>query len=79
MERVKSPDVSVCPFCAQDLTGSPLVAHYRAYFSEGYNALKRSIDQMIAGIDTAHGAAIATAFERSVRVWSEGRQFWSKF
>lgn len=79
MERVKSPDVSVCPFCAQDLTGSPLVAHYRAYFSEGYNALKRAIDQMIAGIDTAHGAAIATAFERSVRVWSEGRQFWSKF
>lgn len=24
----------VCPFCEQDLTGSPLLAHYRAYFSE---------------------------------------------
>lgn len=29
----------VCPFCAQDLAGSPLIRHYEAYFSEAYNGL----------------------------------------
>ena len=24
----------VCPFCAQDLNNSPLIEHYRAYFSD---------------------------------------------
>lgn len=34
MRRV--PASGACPFCAQDMHGSTLVTHYRAYFSAGY-------------------------------------------
>ena len=32
-----------CPFCGQDLQGSPVIPHYQAYFSEAYTALKTAI------------------------------------
>jgi wobble nucleotide-excising tRNase len=79
MRRVQSSGCPTCPFCAQDLRGSPLVEHYRAYFSSAYEDLKRVIGQVLTGINTAHGGGIPAAFERGVRVWSERRQFWSKF
>ena len=79
MGRVQLSGPSVCPFCAQDLAGSPLVAHYRAYFSAGYEDLKRAIGTAIDGLDAAHGGAVPAAFERGVRVWGERRQFWSEF
>jgi wobble nucleotide-excising tRNase len=34
---------------------------------------------MLADVDAAHGGAVPAAFERAVRVWSERRQFWSRF
>ena len=34
-----------CPFCAQNLGASHLIAHYRAYFSQAYADLKRQISQ----------------------------------
>ncbi len=79
MERVRLSSDSRCPFCVQDLNGSPLVVHYQAYFSQSYDALKRTVSETLTSIDSDHGTAIATAFERSVRVWSETRQFWSRF
>ena len=30
-----------CPFCAQDLSNSPIIAHYQAYFSDAYRDLKK--------------------------------------
>jgi len=79
MRRVQSSVSHSCPFCAQDLGGSSLVGHYRAYFSAGYEDLKRAIGKMLADVDAAHGGAVPAAFERAVRVWGERRQFWSKF
>lgn len=79
MRRVQSSESPGCPFCAQDLTGSPLVAHYRAYFSAAYEDLKRAIAKAIDELDSSHGGAIPAAFERGVRVWGERRQFWSRF
>ncbi|MGH7075583.1 MAG: AAA family ATPase [Stellaceae bacterium] len=79
MRRVQSSALPACPFCAQDLSGSPLVAHYRAYFSAAYEDLKRSIVKAIDDLDSAHGGAVPAAFERGVRVCAERRQFWSKF
>ncbi len=32
-----------CPFCGQDIQGLPLIAAYRAVFSDRYNALKEEI------------------------------------
>ncbi|MDA8052358.1 MAG: hypothetical protein M0002_20540 [Rhodospirillales bacterium] len=79
MRRVQSSGSLVCQFCAQALSGSSLVAHYRAYFSAAYEDLKRAITKAIGDLDSAHGGAVPAAFERNVRVWVERRQFWSKF
>jgi len=68
-----------CPFCAQDLQGSALMAHYRAYFSEGYADLKGAVAAAPEDIERHHGGEAAAAFERSVRISGERRQFWSRF
>lgn len=68
-----------CPFCGQDLAGSPVITHYRTYFSAAYADLKRRISEALAGINRAHGGDVPAAFERSVRIAVERRQFWSRF
>jgi wobble nucleotide-excising tRNase len=69
----------ICPFCAQDLTRSPLIAHYRAYFSAAYRDLKRAITDALESVQRAHGGDVPAGFERAVRVAGERRQFWSRF
>jgi len=69
----------ICPFCAQDLTGSPLIQHYQAYFSHAYAALKNAINETGQGINSAHGGDVPAAFERAVRVAVENREFWREF
>lgn len=68
-----------CPFCAQDLRGSPVMNHYRAYFSAAYTALKREIADAISEVNGSHGGEVVAAFERAVRIAVERRQFWSRF
>ena len=68
-----------CPFCAQDLAGSPLIEHYQAYFSEAYEGLKSAITQTGQGINTVHGGEMPAAFERAVRIAADGRTFWNAF
>jgi wobble nucleotide-excising tRNase len=72
-------DHEVCPFCAQDLRASPVIDHYRAYFSEGYASLKGTIADQIARIKAAHGGDVPAAFERAVRVLIQRREFWQRF
>ena len=79
MQRVQASGSGACPFCAQDLRGSSLIDHYRSYFSASYDDLKRAISKALVDINMSHGASVATAFERGIRVWGERRQFWSKF
>ena len=69
----------VCPFCAQDLSGSPVIRHYEAYFSQAYAALRKAIADEGVGIRAAHGGDIPAAFERSIRVTVQTRDFWSRF
>jgi len=68
-----------CPFCAQDLGGATLIAHYRSYFGDAYADLKREIFAAIQAFTAQHGEDGPVAFERAVRVLSERRQFWSRF
>ncbi len=70
---------NACPFCAQDLHGSPVIAHYQAYFSEAYSSLKTSIVEQGKAIGTVHGGDIPAAFERDVRVAVQAQEFWSAF
>lgn len=72
-------DHEVCPFCAQDLDASPLIAHYQAYFSQTYDGLKASITKSGQGVNTIHAGEAPAAFERAVRFAAEGRAFWSAF
>jgi wobble nucleotide-excising tRNase len=68
-----------CPFCAQDLRGSAILRHYRAYFSEAYASLKRAVATAIRTVEQDHGGDAPAGFERAVRVTIERRQFWSRF
>ncbi|MBX3351680.1 MAG: AAA family ATPase [Phycisphaeraceae bacterium] len=70
---------AMCPFCAQDLSASDLITHYRVYFSTSYEQLKRSIADALATNTRVHGGDIPPAFERSIRVTVERGQFWSRF
>jgi wobble nucleotide-excising tRNase len=67
-----------CPFCAQDLGGSPVLEHYRHYFSEAYSDLKKLISEAERAFAAAHGGDVPAAFERSVRFAAEGHAFWSQ-
>lgn len=69
----------ICPFCAQDLTGSLLLRHYQAYFSEAYEGLKRDVAHYIQGINAAHAGSATLAFERSVRDAERHSTFWRAF
>jgi wobble nucleotide-excising tRNase len=73
------PNGKPCPFCAQDLGGSELIAHYRSYFGDAYTALKRDVANARSGIETQHGGDAPAAFERFIRRQSERRQFWSRY
>lgn len=72
-------DHEICPFCAQDLAGSPLLRHYQAYFSVAYDGLKRDVTQQIRALDDIHGGLAALTFERSVRDAEQRRTFWCAF
>lgn len=74
-----APDHEICPFCAQDLAGSPLLAHYRAYFSAAYEEMKRDIEYQVRDLPITHGGAAALAFERGVSEADRRRTFWNSF
>lgn len=73
------PVADECVFCAQNLGGSPVIGHYRAFFSDAYRTLQRDITAASAGLNQTHADNVATSLERSVRVLGERRQFWARF
>ena len=74
-----SVDEVSCPFCAQDLSASNIIGHYRVYFSEEYSELKRSIDHSLEAVQSTHGGDAAAGFERAVSSAIQRRDFWSRF
>lgn len=83
MERIsdasESQENSFCPFCAQDMQNSPVLQHYRAYFSQEYANLKRAASTAQTNVNLVHGGDIPTKFERAVRVAGERQHFWARF
>ncbi|RWM94054.1 MAG: hypothetical protein EOR86_17870 [Mesorhizobium sp.] len=69
----------ICPFCAQDLASSALIAHYRAYFSQAYEDLKSAIRQTGVAVRDTHAGDIPSAFERDVRTAAQAHEFWKDF
>ena len=79
MQRLAVAQAQPCPFCAQNLDGSPVITHYRAYFSDAYAELKREVAEALTMVNRMHGGEVPVAFERDVRVCGERRQFWVRF
>ncbi len=80
VQRLPQPiGAGPCPFCAQKLTESTLIAHYRAYFSAAYRDLKQAVTDTLAGVCRSHAGDVPAGFERSVRVAGERRQFWARY
>lgn len=76
----RSPQVAdECVFCAQNLAGSPVLGHYRAFFSAAYRTLQRNIAGALAALNQTHADNVATALERATRVQGERWQFWAQF
>ncbi len=72
-------EIDACPFCAQDLTGSNLIDHYRSYFSQAYEGLKAAIRQIEIGVRNVHAGDIPPTFERNVRTAAQTHEFWKDF
>lgn len=72
-------DGEVCPFCAQSLEDSPVIAHYREYFAAAYQTLKSDIALHLQELERVHGGDIPAAFERAVRIALQGYEFWQRF
>jgi wobble nucleotide-excising tRNase len=70
---------TTCVFCAQDLSESPVINHYRAFFSEAYRAHQEAIRSADSSFKQTHSEGAALPFERSVRTLAERRRFWSEF
>ncbi len=79
MRRIPAGQVRPCPFCAQNLEASPVIAHYRAYFSDAYAELKSAVVDALTAVNRLHGGDVPASFERVVRVCGERRQFWARF
>jgi energy-coupling factor transporter ATP-binding protein EcfA2 len=77
--RIGGQDDAACPFCAQNLAGSYVIKHYRAYFSAAYSTLKQSVADALSAAERAHAGGALATFERAVRVVVERRGFWSPF
>lgn len=71
--------VAACPFCAQSMKDSPVLNHYRAYFSQEYSDLKEAVSTALASLNHMHGGEASTAFERAVRVAGDLGRFWARF
>ena len=65
--------IGECVFCAQNLAGSPVIGHYRAFFSNAYRELQRSIVGAATALNQAHTDNASAGLERSVRILSERR------
>ena len=72
-------DEDLCPFCAQDLSGSTLIAHYQAYFSDAYAELRATTGAAIDKVSLAHSGELRATFEREVRTAEQSRRFWTNF
>jgi wobble nucleotide-excising tRNase len=74
-----SLDHKLCPFCAQEITGSALIRDYQVYFDEAYRALKTEVDERGKALAVVHGGDNRATFERAVRLAVQTRDFWNAY
>lgn len=72
-------DADSCPFCGQDVSGSNLVGHYRAYFSDTYRAHKDTIASLRNSVRLDLDGDSLASFERGLQQVRDNAHFWSRF
>ena len=68
-----------CPFCGQDIRGLPLIAAFRAVFSERYGALAGEIATMKATVARDMGDAALARLGTVAEQNNGGVEFWQKY
>src|SRR6202158_1057911 len=68
-----------CPFCGQSTKDLHLIAAYRKYFSESYQAFKKELAAMQQTVEKALGDASLLALQRTLSDNAALVTFWSKF
>ncbi len=68
-----------CPFCGQSLNGVALIAAFRAYFSEAYNALRTELTTLRQQIADTFGERVIAGVERIIDQNNAGVEFWSRY
>jgi wobble nucleotide-excising tRNase len=68
-----------CPFCGQDIRGLPLIAAFRAVFSERYRTLGTEIAATKATISELFGDAALARLDTVAEQNKAGAEFWRKY
>jgi wobble nucleotide-excising tRNase len=71
--------VDTCPFCGQGIQGLPLIAAFRAVFSERYKALAAEITTMKAGVVRDMGDAVLARLGIVSEQNNSGVEFWQRY
>ena len=72
-------EVANCVFCDQDLSGSPVIEHYRAFFGKSYRQLKDNVANMNIEFQQSHSGDVLASFQRAIGVVNQRHQFWAQF
>ncbi len=68
-----------CPFCGQGVSGSSLIAHYRAYFLESYREHKSNISAVKTRLEGDFGGDALARIQRALQRVRERHGFWAKY
>lgn len=80
MSRIRRAETNdVCPFCLQELGGSPIINQYRAFFSQEYASLKGRVAAVLARLLQQHSSDLPARLERVVSGAIQLRAFWTRF
>ncbi len=80
MNRIPRAETGgVCPFCVQDLGGSPIINEYRAFFGQEYTSLKRRISAVLDRLAEQHSIELPARLERAISRTIQLREFWTRF
>lgn len=78
-EGVRYEKDDTCPFCGQGTSGLPLLAAYRAYFSDRYRTLRNDIKKLRSDVEEIGGDVTAVTLARVIEQNQARTEFWKEF
>ena len=78
-QGLEQTDRDTCPFCGQNIRNLPLIAAYRAVFSERYKALREHIAAMRNQISDLFGDGAIGHLNTRVEQNKNAVEFWNQF